>query len=657
MPTAWETFPIELRGGLVTNISPLQQGLTAPGSARRLVNFEPSNEGGYRRIAGYDKFSSNFVPPYGEPLVQGSGQTGTTLILANVFEAPQIGNTLSISGVTGTYTVSAASFDSLSNTVTLTLTTSLASSPADKAAVTFGNTTSLIEGIVYFQQKSLVQRGGNLWESDGATWERVNKPSYGTVLVNGADQTGTSLVVDGLTGTPQVGDTFSIAGVQKVYTVTAAVTVTSGGATLTISPSLASSPADNAAITMLGSDRSLGSKLRFVRYNFTGSSMIAAVDNQNTPFKYDGETFSILSNAPSDVIGAEHIAEFKNHLLFAKGNALSFTAPYTDNDFTPANGAGTITTPHKITGLIVFREQLIIFSTNQTHRLTGNTIADFQLQPISLDIGCVRSDTIQEVGGDIVFLGPDGVRLLSATDRIGDFGFAVASRPIQTEVAAVVSGNTSFTSCVIRGKNQYRMFGFTDTQSQGSAAGVLATQFADQTAQGMAWAELSGLPVYVADSIYSAADSREVIVFAHKDGLVYRMESGNSFDGRNINASYYSPHLSITDPKLRKTFYRLSTYVKPTGSITGVATTRLDFDQPGVIQPGPVTLSNQTESAAFFGTATFGSAVYGGKLQYVFTSPMVGSGFTVSLQFIFDGTDPPFSLDAIILEYLTNDRQ
>lgn len=267
MPTTWESFPIEMRGGLITNISPLQQGLTAPGSARRLINFEPSIEGGYRRILGYNKFEEDYLPTYGEPLVQGSGQTGTTLVLANVFEAPSVGETFTIAGVTGTYTIATGgvSYNSTTNVLTLTLTTSLASSPADKALVTFSNNTDLVEGLVYFRQRALVQRNGNVWESDGTGWIRVNKPSYGTVLVNGGSQTGSSLIVDGLTGTPQQGDTFSIAGVEKVYTITAAVTVTSGAATLTISPSLASSPADNAAITFRGSDRSLGSKLRFVR--------------------------------------------------------------------------------------------------------------------------------------------------------------------------------------------------------------------------------------------------------------------------------------------------------------------------------------------------------------------------------------------------------
>lgn len=657
MPTQWQTFPIEMRGGLVTNVSPLQQGINFPGSARSLTNFEPSIEGGYRRIEGFNKFDENHVPPYGEPLVQGSGQTGTTLILANIFSEPQIGDTLTIAGVTGTYTIFSVTFSASNKTATLTLTTSLDSSPADKAVVTFPNRTDLVEGIVYFKQKSVVYRNADLWESSGTGWSRINTPSYGTVLVDGGSQTGTTLNVDGLTSTPQVGDTFTVAGIEKVYTITSAVTLVGGDAALTINPALATSPADNAVVTFLSTDRSAGGKHRFVRYNFFGAARIMGVDRTNAPFKYDGTTFTVLDSAPSDVVGADHVAEFKSHLFFAKGNQLSFTAPYTDTDFSPANGAGVITIPHTITGLIVFREQLIIFSTSKIHRLVGNTISDFTLQPISLDIGCVREDTIQEVGGDIAFLGPDGVRLLSATDRIGDFGLAVASRPIQSEANRVVSANTSFASCVIRSKSQYRIFGYSDNATQDSATGLLATQFADQTTQGMAWSELRGIFVYVVDSVYSNEVQGEVIVFANKDGYVYRMESSNSFDGNPILALYSTPFFSVSDPRLRKTFYKLTTYVDPEGSVIGTVTPKLDFDGPNLAQPAPISLTNTTGRAAFYGVSTYGVGSYGSKLRYTFTSQLVGSGFTLSLQYAFESTDPPFSLDAITIEFASNDRQ
>lgn len=658
MPTQWQTFPIEFKGGLITNISPLQQGLNAPGSARAMRNFEPSIEGGYRRIEGFNKFNDNYVPAYGAPKVQGSGQTGSTLIVSNIHTEPSVGDILTVEGNDYTIQAGGVLYDAATNTATLTLTTALVSSPADKADVTFSNTTDVVEGLIYFRQKAVAFRNSDIFEaSSSGGWTKINVPSYGTVLVNGAGQTGSSLVVDGLTGTPQAGDTFSIAGVEKVYTVTSNPTVTSGGATLSIAPALASSPTDNAAITFLSANRELGGKHRFARYRFGGVPTIVGVDGINKPFKYDGTTFTVLTDCPSDVVGASHVAEFKNHLFFGKGTALTFTAPYSDDDFSAASGAGTISISHDITGLIVFREQLIIFSRNKIHRLIGNTISDFQLQPISIDIGCVVEDTIQEVGGDIAFVGPDGIRLLSATDRIGDFGLAVASRPIQVETNQLLTSNTSFASCVIRGKNQYRLFGYAPSIGQESAQGILGTQFADQTAEGMAWSELRGIRAYVVDSIYSTLDSAEVILFANSDGYIYRMESGNSFDGQNILAAFSTPFFSINDPRVRKTIYKLTTFIDSTGSVSGTASLKFDFDEPNLIQPQAVQIANTTQTAAFYGVARYGVGIYGGKPVTIFDNQVVGSGFTVSIQYLFEGTDPPFSLDAATFEFAAHDRQ
>jgi len=133
MPDAWETFRIEFKGGLVTNLSPLQQAINAPGSARILRNYEPSIDGGYKRIQGYAKFDSAIMAPYGNPVVHGASQSGTTLIIGAIHTTPAAGDTLTIAGVSSNYTISGVSFDATRNRATLTLTGALASSPANGA--------------------------------------------------------------------------------------------------------------------------------------------------------------------------------------------------------------------------------------------------------------------------------------------------------------------------------------------------------------------------------------------------------------------------------------------------------------------------------------------------------------------------------------------
>jgi hypothetical protein len=84
--------------------------------------------------------------------------------------------------------------------------------------------------------------------------------AVGTPLANGAqtaasatDSNGTTtLVVDGFTTKPSVGDVFSIAGNSQTYTVLSSSTLSGTESTLTIQPELAADVSDNAALTFIG---------------------------------------------------------------------------------------------------------------------------------------------------------------------------------------------------------------------------------------------------------------------------------------------------------------------------------------------------------------------------------------------------------------------
>jgi hypothetical protein len=117
--------------------------------------------------------------------------------------------------------------------------------------------------------------------------------------------------------------------------------------------------------------------------------------------------------------------------------------------------------------------------------------------------------------------------------------------------------------------------------------------------------------------------------------------------------------MPINDPRIRKAFYKAYLYVDPQGSVTTSMNLKLDFDDPDVIQPDTITLSNSAGAIGLYGgqTAIYGTSVYGEKLKNVFQTQVVGSGFAVSLQFVSQSQDPPFSLDAVTIEYSTHDRR
>ena len=408
-------------------------------------------------------------------------------------------------------------------------------------------------------------------------------------------------------------------------------------------------------------------KARYASFNFTQEDKTIFVDSKSFPIIYNASgntTVNLTSSNSSDVQGAENVAVFKNHAFYSKGSKIFFTAPNTVDDFATSNGAGTLNIGFNVTGMIGFREQLIIFTTDTIKKLVGSTSSDFRLEPITDRIGCINPDSIQEFGGDIAYLSPDGIRLLSATDRIGDLALDIASDPIYKDANEFISQTDVFCSVLVRGKSQYRLFAYIPSVQAASASGLIATKFIAQGGSGIAWSTTKGLKVNVADSTYSGAT--ETIMFGNDDGFCYRMDSGNSFDGSAIESIYESPFMPITDPQIRKTMYKLTLYANPTGTMNVDVNFKIDFDagnDPSVIQPPAITVSSAAAGGgiSLFGASTSvygGSGVtYGGVLDKIYKQNLVGSFKTVAMRITDNSTNPTFTLDTAVLEYRQHDRQ
>ena len=369
--------------------------------------------------------------------------------------------------------------------------------------------------------------------------------------------------------------------------------------------------------TTLGtSTASNTAKVRHFTFNFTGDEKTVFVDGRGYPAIYNsnGNTMTFMSSSNStDIEGTDIAVIFKNTGFYAKDNIIFFTAPATIDDFSVANGAGSINVASNITGMIVFRDQLIVFTRDSIKRLVGNTASDFVLEPITDKIGCLNPDTIQEFGGDIIYLSPDGVRLLGATDRIGDFALDVASDTIFKDAKEFIANTNTFCSVLVRNKAQYRIFEYRSAVQSSNSKGLIATKFVSQGGSGINWSTTKGLKVYAADSVYSG--SNEVIMFGNDDGYCYLMDSGNSFDGSNIEAIYESPYMAITDPQLRKTLYKLTLYAEPTGRMNLDVNFKLDFESENdlaIVQPPTINIgtpASATVTALVNGATTSSTLV------------------------------------------------
>jgi len=282
--------------------------------------------------------------------------------------------------------------------------------------------------------------------------------------------------------------------------------------------------------TEIDTGRTSAGKYTHHRYNLGGTEHIVWADGANHATKYDGTTVTDV-NATGAPANPKFVTGFKDALFFAGHSAnpeeIIFTAPFTDDDFSVANGAGSLRIDSQVTALFPFRNELIIFGEERIYRLTGNTIADFVLQPVTRDIGCLNGFTVQELAGDIIFLGRDGLRTVAGTERINDVELGTISGNIKelfddTDV-------DEFESIVVPGKTQYRLFRVnTSSDTQATTKGIIAVR----KQQGFEFATTKGIQPSSTD--FFTVQGETFVIHGGFDGYVYRQEQGNTFDGANI---------------------------------------------------------------------------------------------------------------------------
>ena len=398
--------------------------------------------------------------------------------------------------------------------------------------------------------------------------------------------------------------------------------------------------------TSIDSGRTSAGKYSFFRYNLAGTDYIVWADGANNASKYNNTTVTDLNatGAPAD---PSIVTGFKNALFFAGMSSnpqeIVFTAPYTDDDFNVANGAGSIAVDSVVTGLFPFREALYIFCEERIFKLVGNTSADFVLQPVTREIGCLNGNTIQEFAGDIVFLGPDGLRTIAGTERIDDVELGTISRAVQRRFSDL-SDVDEFESVVIPNKTQYRIFFSNSNTTRGNTTGVICVRKGER----YEFADLRGIRPSCTDFIVDDGDS--IILHGDFDGYVYQQEEGNDFDGNVITGKYRSPDLSMGDAGIRKTFQRVIINYAPEAAVNADLFVRYDYESPNVARPAAYPFDTATV-VAVYGTSSYGTATYGGQSNPLVRQPIEGSGFAVALRVNDRGTSAPYSLKGFQLEF------
>ena len=133
--------------------------------------------------------------------------------------------------------------------------------------------------------------------------------------------------------------------------------------------------------------------------------------------------------------------------------------------------------------------------------MTGSSLSDFAVKPVTRNIGCVNGQTIQEFAGDLIFLGPDGLRTIAGTARIGDVELGTISSNVQSIFDTNLSNAGSFTSIVIPEKTQYRIFFTKSGVAENATGGIICVLRGQQ----FEFAELKGIRPTATDTFVSVS--------------------------------------------------------------------------------------------------------------------------------------------------------
>lgn len=397
---------------------------------------------------------------------------------------------------------------------------------------------------------------------------------------------------------------------------------------------------------------------------------VVGTSDGNNPFylQVDGDdaatatyTYKDITVLTGSLSGANRCEKYKDQLVIAGMDTAPTEIYYSDilkpDDFEGAN-AGSIGLNDVVTGLKMFREVLYVFCKNSIHRIIGISEGSPQRQPVTRNIGCVNGETIQEIGGDLVFLAPDGFRTLSATDRIGDVNLNALSSPIANRVRTINKeiDNYQVRSEVIKSKLQYRCFIKPKPGETGASFSFIMFMGLGEAGFVPEFSQLSGFDIEAIDNDYY--EDRERTLSGDSKGNLWWHGEGVDFNGTQIPFLYQTPFFSINDPVSRKNIHELLSYLKVEGDTDFFLAIKYDFDAPEAYNPAPYRVGPLKAPAIYGETKyTINNVEYGKTSSPVWNTLTEGSGKTMAIRIYPSGERcDPFSLQGWALSYIQSGR-
>lgn len=601
---------INLVGGLDL-VSTHYMNQAAPGTARTMVNMEASINAGYRRINGWEQFGS--ATPTG-----------------------------SADRILGVYPYA--------------------------------------DGVI------AVASTGIYFSTDGDTWVQVNRDTYvaqtGTVEVT--NTSGTYIDVVGTTTSftteYEVGDHIRIDGnIRQIAAIASNTSLTleteiSGGVvagtahykngqtTLTASAGAtvkARTDQGRAQFAWYPNDGEYGS---LVITDEAGANNLAYIKISDLPgtrtYYYD-----VLDSDFAAPTKPKYICQFQERIVVANDDdnvgRISWSERLSNQRFDGAS-AGTAILDAPILAVKPLRDRVIIFTRNAIHQLVE--LDDPQqlntaILPVAYNVGCASGWSVQEIGGDLIFLAHDGIRTLKASDSYGDVQFGNVARKIDPIIKLILADidNLVISSSVFRLKNQYRLFYTKSTNTTGEQLGLCGTLKPDLQGQVVwQWSQIQGVNMAclesIANTFLTTADV-EKHFHGQYDGKVCLHDVGNDFGGSEIEAQLELNEIDYGDIGRRKTLH----YVRLFGDVEEATVDDIymqvlyDYADPDTHQPGQYII-NDISGISTYGKGIYDTSVFGSSGDFNKRVLVEGSGFSNKFTFNSRGISGPFSLNSLYVD-------
>jgi len=393
---------------------------------------------------------------------------------------------------------------------------------------------------------------------------------------------------------------------------------------------------------------------------------IIIADGANKPFSFRMEGSGALSGRTYfteevTVTGTKHatfVTSHDHHLIAAgvedNENTVYYSVYNDPLDF-GGTGAGAVTISDKVVGVRGFRQDLFIFCENSIHKLINiNNSQTVAVVPVAENVGCLSGYSIQEIGGDLIFLAPDGLRTVAGTARIGDVELGTVSKAIQPTVTDLANNINLYTisSVVLREKSQYRLF-YTNTGADNTAQrGIIGTLRPD----GFQWSETRGIEVTAIGSGFNT-DGIEKYYHGDTDGYIYSHDTGNNFDGNEVLARYETPNYDYGDLGTLKTLHYLRVSASAEGVVEPNVQVRFDYSSTDIPQPADLFDLGIIDPPSKFSDAVFGTNVFGGASNPLIRVPLQGSGTSNNFTVISEDTKAPYTINGFYVDYIPSGRR